>query len=76
MRDMNRQLVRSDCGTPFGLPATESMLEIGAFFLRTETELIIRSRRIVPGKLLTSGFQFHFPQLEDALRNLEHQKHG
>jgi uncharacterized protein (TIGR01777 family) len=70
------RLVRKQCGAPFGLPATEWMLEIGAFFLRTETELIIKSRRVVPGKLLTSGFQFHFPKLEDALRNLEHQKHG
>jgi uncharacterized protein (TIGR01777 family) len=70
------QLVRKECGAPFGLPATEWMLEIGAFFLRTETELIIKSRRVVPGKLSASGFQFHFPQLEDALRNLEQQKRG
>jgi len=70
------RLVRKECGAPFSLPATEWMLEIGAFFLRTETELIIKSRRVVPGKLLTSGFQFHFPQLEDALRNLQHEKHG
>jgi len=70
------RLVRKECRAPFGLPATESMLEIGAFFLRTETELIIKSRRVVPGKLVTSGFSFHFPQLEDALRNLESQKPG
>jgi hypothetical protein len=70
------RLVRKECGAPFGLPATEWMLEIGAFFLRTETELIIKSRRVVPGKLLTSGFQFHFPKLEDALRNLQHRKVG
>lgn len=68
------RLVRKQCGAPFGLPATEWMLEIGAFFLRTETELIIKSRRVVPGKLSASGFQFHFPQLEDALRNLETHK--
>jgi uncharacterized protein len=68
------RLVRKTCGVPFGLPATQWMLEIGAFFLRTETELIIKSRRVVPGKLMTSGFQFHFPQLENALRNLEHSK--
>lgn len=73
--DMMR-LVRKTCGAPFGLPATRWMLEIGAIFLRTETELIIKSRRVVPGKLLASGFQFHFPQLEDALRNLEHSKAG
>jgi uncharacterized protein (TIGR01777 family) len=70
------RLVRKACGAPFGLPATEWMLEIGAFFLRTETELILKSRRVVPGKLLASGFQFHFPELENALRNLEQRKTG
>lgn len=73
--DMMR-LMRKTCGAPFGLPATEWMLEIGAFFLRTETELILKSRRVVPGRLLASGFQFHFPELENALRNLEQRKTG
>jgi uncharacterized protein (TIGR01777 family) len=58
-------------GVPFGLPATEWMLELGAFVLRTETELLLKSRRVVPGKLLASGFQFRFPRMEDALRDLE-----
>lgn len=65
------QTFRRICGVPLGLPATEWMLEVGAFFLRTETELLLKSRRVVPGKLLTSGFQFQFPKLEDALRALE-----
>ena len=73
--DMMR-LMRQTCGAPFGLPATEWMLEIGAFFLRTETELILKSRRVAPDKLLASGFQFHFPNLENALRDLEHRKDG
>ena len=50
------KLFREICGVPFGLPAMEWMLEIGAFFLRTETELIIKSRRVVPARLLASGF--------------------
>jgi uncharacterized protein (TIGR01777 family) len=62
---------REVCGAPFGLPATEWMLEIGAFFLRTETELIFKSRRVVPGRLLESGFKFRFPLFRDALENLE-----
>jgi hypothetical protein len=70
------RLVRETCGAPFGLPATEWMLEIGAFFLRTETELILKSRRVVPGKLLASGFHFHFSEFENALRNLEQRKKG
>ena len=62
---------RRVCGIPLGLPAVEWMLELGAFFLRTETELLLKSRRVVPGKLLASGFQFRFPKMEEALRNLE-----
>lgn len=73
--EMMRAL-RKTCGAPFGLPATEWMLEIGAFFLRTETELILKSRRVVPGRLLASGFQFHFADFENALRDLEHRKTG
>ncbi|MEI6534154.1 MAG: DUF1731 domain-containing protein, partial [Verrucomicrobiaceae bacterium] len=57
-------------GTPFGLPSTEWMLEIGAFFLRTETELILKSRRVIPGKLLAGDFVFHFPTMREALQNL------
>ena len=58
------------CRVPFGLPATRWMLEVGAFFLRTETELIIKSRRVVPKRLLAAGFQFQFPEMRDALRDL------
>ena len=65
------ETVRRVCGRPFGLPASRWMLEIGAFLLRTETELIVKSRRVVPGRLMASGFQFRFPELEDALRDLE-----
>jgi uncharacterized protein (TIGR01777 family) len=65
------KIFREVCGMPIGLPATEWMLEIGAFFLRTETELIFKSRRVVPGRLLESGFKFHFPTFREALGDLE-----
>jgi uncharacterized protein (TIGR01777 family) len=65
------KVFREVCGMPIGLPATEWMLELGAFFLRTETELIFKSRRVVPGRLLTSGFEFRFPTFEAALQDLE-----
>lgn len=68
-RDMTR-LVREACGVPFGLPAAEWMLEVGAFFLRTETELLIKSRYVVPGKLPASGFKFQFPELRGALEDI------
>jgi uncharacterized protein (TIGR01777 family) len=62
--------LRQICDAPFGLPATAWMLEVGAFFLRTETELIIKSRRVVPSRLLASGFEFNYSKLRPALENL------
>ena len=74
-REMMR-IFRGVCGVPFGLPATLWMLEVGAFFLRTETELIIKSRRVVPGRLLAAGCQFQFPKMEDAVREIEGRVRG
>jgi hypothetical protein len=62
--------LRQVCGVRLGLPATKWMLEIGAYLLRTETELIIKSRRVIPRRLLESGFQFQFPTLREAFENL------
>ena len=62
--------IRKACAAPFGLPATRWMLEIGAFLLRTETELLIKSRRVVPGKLLADGFVFRHPHLLPAIEQL------
>lgn len=64
------RLFREAAGMPIGLPAMEWMLEIGAFLLRTETELILKSRRVVPGKLMASGFSFEFPTMANALADL------
>jgi NAD dependent epimerase/dehydratase family enzyme len=46
------------------------MLEVGAFFLGTETELVLKSRRVVPGRLLAAGFRFDFPTWPEAARDL------
>ena len=46
------------------------MLELGALLLRTETELILKSRRVVPGRLLASGFAFDFPTWPEAAADL------
>ncbi len=63
-------ILRKARGTWVGLPASKWMLEIGAFFLRSETELILKSRRVVPGRLLASGFEFRFPQWRCAAEDL------
>lgn len=62
--------LRKAWGMPFGLPASEWMLELGAFVLRSETELMLKSRRVVPGRLLEAGFSFQFPTWADAARDL------
>jgi uncharacterized protein (TIGR01777 family) len=62
--------LRQVSGTKIGLPATRWMLEIGAVFLKTETELILKSRRVIPGRLLQEGFEFQFPEWKEAAREL------
>lgn len=67
--------LRTAAGVRIGLPATRWMLEIGAWFLRTETELILKSRRVIPGRLLAAGFRFDFPDWPAAAADLVRQ-HG
>jgi NAD dependent epimerase/dehydratase family enzyme len=69
----NREFMRAlreAYGMRVGLPASKLMLEVGAFLMRTETELILKSRRVVPGRLLQTGFQFQFPEWFTAARDL------
>ena len=62
--------LREAWGTRIGLPATAWMLELGAIVLRTETELILKSRRVIPGRLLQQGFSFRHPTWPEAARDL------
>jgi uncharacterized protein (TIGR01777 family) len=62
--------LRRAWGIGFGLPAAKWMLEIGTSFLRTESELVLKSRRVVPGRLLESGFALEFPTWEEAAADL------
>jgi NAD dependent epimerase/dehydratase family enzyme len=62
--------LRRAWGIGIGLPASSLMLEAGAIFLRTETELILKSRRVVPGRLLESGFRFDFADWPAAAKDL------
>lgn len=61
---------RRCCRRSFGLPASRWMLELGAVVLRTETELILKSRRVVPGRLLADGFAFEYSHIRPALEHL------
>jgi len=64
------RVLREAWGTRLGTPASEWMLEIGTYLMRTETELVLKSRRVVPGRLLQDGFEFAFPDWNDAARDL------
>lgn len=68
-RDLMRVLRRA-WGQPVGLPATAWMAEIGAFALRSDTELLLKSRRVVPGRLLDAGFAFAHGQWDEAAEDL------
>ena len=70
---INREFMnglREAYGIAFGLPATKQMLEIGAVFMKTETELVLKSRRVVPKKLMDAGFKFKFETWQETARDL------
>lgn len=62
--------IRQAIGVPFGLPAARWMLEIGAVLMRTETELVLKSRYVVPRRLQEHGFRFEYPRWKEAVREL------
>ncbi|MDR4886226.1 TIGR01777 family oxidoreductase [Fredinandcohnia sp. QZ13] len=69
----NRELMNSLRGAykrKFGLPSPAWLLEIGAIFIRTETELILKSRWVIPERLIKEGYIFSYPTIEDALTQI------
>lgn len=64
------QKLRKVIGVPFGIPLNKFFLEIGSFIIRTETELVLKSRNVIPKRLQENGFEFKFDTLEKALKNL------
>ncbi|MGH9564097.1 MAG: epimerase, partial [Terracidiphilus sp.] len=65
--------LREAWDVPNGLPAPALLLAVGMFFLRTEPELVLKSRYVVPGRLLDAGFQFEFPSWPEAAADLVRQ---
>ncbi|MEU0586615.1 TIGR01777 family oxidoreductase [Streptomyces sp. NPDC006132] len=68
--------LRAAWGVPVGLPATRWMAEAGAFVLRSDTELLLKSRRVVPGRLLDAGFTFDRPTWPQAADDLVRRLRG
>ncbi|MGV8912546.1 MAG: epimerase [Rhodoglobus sp.] len=63
-------ILRRAAGMPFGLPAWRWMLEPAMWVLRTEPELILKSRWVVPGTLTEAGFTFEYSEISDAIENI------
>ncbi|MFJ8109084.1 epimerase [Streptomyces sp. NPDC096132] len=68
--------LRSAWSVPVGLPATKWMAELGALALRSDTELLFKSRRVVPGRLLAAGFTFEQPHWPGAADDLVRRRRG
>lgn len=66
------KLLRREMNVPIGLSSPKWLLEIGAALIHTETELILKSRWVLPERLLNSGFTFTYPRLDVALKNILH----
>ena len=64
------RILRETLGVKFGLPATKWMLEIGTALMKTETELVLKSRRVIPTRLLEAGFKFDFLGWKEACADL------
>jgi uncharacterized protein (TIGR01777 family) len=64
------RVLREAWGVRVGLPAPRRLLEIGTWLMRTESELVLKSRRVIPGRLMDAGFQFQFSEWPAAARDL------
>ncbi len=64
------QKLRKATGSKVGLPASEWMLKLGASIIGTETELILKSRWVVPTKLLQSGYVFTYEHIDNAFAQI------
>jgi len=67
------EALREAYGMPNGIPAPTPLLELAALLLRTETELVLKSRRVIPARLLEEGFDFQFPSWPEAAEDLVRQ---
>jgi len=64
------KILRQAWGIPFGLPSPQWLLEIGMLLIGSETELILKSRWVSPGRLLDSGFKFQFAEARHAIHDI------
>jgi uncharacterized protein len=64
------QVFRKNLKMPLGLPTPKWLLKIGAVFIKTETELVLKSRWVIPESLLQAGVVFKYKTIDEALKNI------
>ncbi len=64
------RLLRKTLNIPIGIPSNKTLLKIGAFLINTETELLLKSRNVIPKRLLEQGYTFAYDDLEMTLKEL------
>ncbi|MEY3437792.1 MAG: hypothetical protein RL265_377 [Bacteroidota bacterium] len=69
--DLFMQDLRTSMHVPFGIPLSKRLLEFGAFFIRTEPEMILKSRWVLPERLVEAGFEFRYKEITEALTDLK-----
>lgn len=62
--------IRKACGMAFGVPSPAWLLELGARIVGTETELLLKSRWVLPKRLLDNRFEFSYPEIEHAVNDI------
>ena len=62
--------LRNALKIPFGIPQPKWLLEFGAYLIGTETELVLKSRNVIPKKLIDKNFEFNYVRIEDAINTL------
>ena len=62
--------LRTAVGAPFGIPISTFLLKMGSFIIRTETELVLKSRNVIPRRLLENGFKFKYENADAAFKNI------
>jgi NAD dependent epimerase/dehydratase family enzyme len=63
-------VLRKTMKVPFGLPMPTWMLQLGAIIMGTETELVLKSRWVLPERLLNEGYRFLYPSIAEATNQL------
>ena len=65
MRDLRKQL-----SVPIGISQSVWLLELASTIIKTETELLLKSRYVYPQRLLDAGFEFEYKTVEECMKEL------